>query len=412
MALDPNIILQARPMDLGQVGDSFLKGAQVGSNIAGQKSQIETQKLQNQLTEQQISDARFKNLDAREQSRLRSVILGSAELKNYLDSNNTEGAKSFLLNRRANLQKRIAEGDNVDTTETDEALQMLDKNPKQLMQNVGQLTKFGQQLGVLSDPRANEADLNLKNAQAEYYNKKATQPEYAGATGILVERLMKENPGMSFSDALFNVQTGNRVGVTANNGKVTPIPGLEDAKSRFKRAEAIGTDTGKSQAESIIDLPKVRDNAKYLTGLVNNLITDPGLPDAVGAKNILSGAAPMLIGRKPIEGSDAANFIARLEQIKGDQFLQAYGALKGGGAISEVEGQKAEKAVSRMQTAQSEKEFIKAANEFKDIVSQGVKRAEQRAGIAPQQNPNTQNQQNQAGQVYTTPGGVEYKVKR
>lgn len=165
MALDPSIILQARPMDLGQVGDSFLKGAQVGSNIA-------TQKLQNQLTEQQIADARFKNLDNREQSRLKSVIIGSAELKNYLDSNNTEGAKSFLLNRRANLQKRIAAGDNVDTTETDEALQMIDSNPKQLRQNVDQLTKFGQQLGLLSDPRVSDAELNLKKAQANYYNRR------------------------------------------------------------------------------------------------------------------------------------------------------------------------------------------------------------------------------------------------
>ena len=141
---------------------------------------------------------------------------------------------------------------------------------------------------------------------------------------------------------------------------------------------------GKLQAQSIIDLPKVRDNAKYLTGLVDGLIKDPGLPDAVGAKNIFSGAAPMLIGRKPVEGRDAANFIARLEQIKGDQFLQAYTNLKGGGAISEIEGSKAEKAISRMQTAQSEKEFKNAANEFKDIVSQGLKRAEQRTGMMNQ----------------------------
>lgn len=165
MALDPNIILQVRPMDLGQVGDSFLKGAQF-------KNQQETQKLQNQLSEQQIAESKLKTLDAREQSRLKSVILGSAELKNYLESNDVAGAKNFLVNRKANLQKRIAAGDNVDTTETDEALQMLDSNPGQLKQNVDHITKFGQQLGVLSDPRVNEADLNLKKAQANYYNRR------------------------------------------------------------------------------------------------------------------------------------------------------------------------------------------------------------------------------------------------
>lgn len=405
MALDPNIILQARPMDLGQVGDSFLKGAQVGSNIAGQKSQIETQKLQNQLTEQQISDARFKNLDAREQSRLRSVILGSAELKNYLDSNNTEGAKSFLLNRRANLQKRIAEGDNVDTTETDEALQMLDKNPKQLRQNVDQLTKFGQQLGVLSDPRANEAELNLKNAQAEYYNKKATQPDYGGATGTYAYKIMQDNPGMKFEDAFYIAQTGNRIGVTVKNGAVVPIQGLEDAKNRLKQAEAKGTEIGKSEGEALALLTSQLSKLPQLEQTVEEL-------HRLGQKATytLAGQAQDAI-RNQITLDPRPSAVARTEYISlvDNQILPLLRDTFGAQFTLE-EGKSLKKTLGDPNLNPQQKDAVLRAfiTQKKANIESLQRQVGNQTSTAPQQNTNTQNQQNQVGQVYTTRSGVNY----
>lgn len=401
MALDPNIILQARPMDLGQVGDSFLKGAQVGSNIATQKSQMETQKLQNQLTEQQIADARFKNLDAREQSRLKSVIIGSAELKNYLDSNNTEGAKSFLLNRRANLQKRIAEGDNVDTTETDQALQMLDSNPKQLRQNVDQLTKFGQQLGLLSDPRANEAELNLKNAQAEYYNKKATQPEYGGALGFYANKIMQDNPGMKFEDAYFNAKDGFRLGVTLNDGKVTPIPGLEDAKSRFKQAEASGTEIGKSTGEAKAQLTSQLAKLPQLEKTVGEL-------HALGQKATYTLAGQTQdFARRQFDSTPREEAVARANYISmvDNQILpllrDTFGA-----QFTQKEGEGLKATLGDPNKSPQEKDAV-----LRSFISQ------KKANIESLQRQvggqvNTTTQQNLTGQVYTTPGGVEYKIKR
>jgi len=82
-------------------------------------------------------------------------------------------------------------------------------------------------------------------------------------------------------------------------------------------------------------------------------------------------------------GSEAADFKAAFEQTSGQAFLGAIGALKGSGAISEIEGAKATAAISRMKLSQSEVEFIKAANDFRDVLEKGYKAAQQKAGGAP-----------------------------
>jgi hypothetical protein len=55
-------------------------------------------------------------------------------------------------------------------------------------------------------------------------------------------------------------------------------------------------------------------------------------------------------------------------QIEGKTFLEAFESLRGGGAITEVEGAKGQQAISRMNKAQSEVEYIKAARELQDVV--------------------------------------------
>lgn len=99
----------------------------------------------------------------------------------------------------------------------------------------------------------------------------------------------------------------------------------------------------------------------------------PGFEQSVGF-----GTAP---AAKYIPGSDVSDFRARFDQIKGQTFLQAFETLKGGGQITEVEGAKATAALNRMNLAQSEKEFIKAAREFEENVSKGMELARKRAGM-------------------------------
>jgi hypothetical protein len=80
-------------------------------------------------------------------------------------------------------------------------------------------------------------------------------------------------------------------------------------------------------------------------------------------------------------GSDTAGFLGRLEQIKGKTFLQAFESLKGAGQITEKEGEKATSALNRMNTAQSEVEFIKAAREFEENLNRGMELAKKKVGM-------------------------------
>jgi hypothetical protein len=85
-----------------------------------------------------------------------------------------------------------------------------------------------------------------------------------------------------------------------------------------------------------------------------------------------------------VPGTNAAGFQALQDQIEGTAFLSAFEALKGGGAISEKEGAKATAARLRMTLAQDEKEYVKAAREFQEVVRVGVQNAQRKAGgVAP-----------------------------
>lgn len=92
-----------------------------------------------------------------------------------------------------------------------------------------------------------------------------------------------------------------------------------------------------------------------------------------------------------IPGTDAADFKARLDEIKGGAFLKAFESLKGGGAISEVEGRKATDAITRMSMSQSENEFVQAALEFRGVVERGMQKAAAMRG-QPQGQPQAQPQ--------------------
>ncbi|MFZ4388209.1 MAG: hypothetical protein ACOYOI_08625, partial [Chthoniobacterales bacterium] len=87
-------------------------------------------------------------------------------------------------------------------------------------------------------------------------------------------------------------------------------------------------------------------------------------------------------GLKYVPGTSAADFNARLNEIQGGAFLQAFNTLKGGGSITETEGIKATAAINRMSTAQSEKEFNIAAREYQDILRTGIKNAKAKAATA------------------------------
>jgi hypothetical protein len=148
----------------------------------------------------------------------------------------------------------------------------------------------------------------------------------------------------------------------------------------------LGQTIAKDKVVRAAQLPKVLDTAEMTLREVDDLI---GKRDANGA--LLKGQKPhpgfetavgfsFLPGARFVPGAPAADFQARFDQIKGGAFLQAFETLKGGGSITNVEGDKGTAALNRMGLAQSEKEFVQAAREFQDVVRTGVARAKKMSG--------------------------------
>ena len=111
------------------------------------------------------------------------------------------------------------------------------------------------------------------------------------------------------------------------------------------------------------------------------------LPGAKGKPHPgFSGAVGMGFGARFIPGTDAKSFEIRHKEVLSQAFLDAFEALKGGGAITEKEGEKATAARTRMDLATSEKEYMDAAREYQGVLKRGIENARsriQRSGGTP-----------------------------
>ena len=161
---------------------------------------------------------------------------------------------------------------------------------------------------------------------------------------------------------------------------------------------------GKLQAEALNALPGAELKVKSALGAIQNMIGDTtvdakgnlvlgekkphaGFYEAVGMPSVTNAFG--LTGMFP--GSDVSDFKSEFAKVGGQAFLQAVETMRGTGAISEIEGEKATKAITSMSLAQSEKAFVKAANEYKDAIQKGYVASQQKAGVAsfnPSDTPN------------------------
>lgn len=176
-----------------------------------------------------------------------------------------------------------------------------------------------------------------------------------------------------------------RLALAEENARLAQDPEHQRAMAA---ARAAGQAAAKSEQAANDVLPKVIDTATAALANIDAMIGSPERKDPVTGKVIPATkphpgfttvvGATMLPGARFVPGTSAADFQARFDQIKGSAFLQAYETLKGGGQITNIEGEKGTAALNRMSIAQSEREFIQAAREFQEVVQKGLERAQAR----------------------------------
>lgn len=194
------------------------------------------------------------------------------------------------------------------------------------------------------------------------------------------ERMNLDRSGLSApqqsSQGYFQTDKAGNVRMTVGPDGKPLMPVTLDASGQgaVAQAKARGTAQGKAQVENEQGFGQAEATANQILGVIDQAISHPGRGYATGASSML----PIL------PGTNAADFNAVLDQIKGQAFLQAFESLKGGGQITEVEGQKATQAIARLDRAQSEGEFVKSLEELRGIVASGLERARRKAGAAGQ----------------------------
>ncbi len=146
------------------------------------------------------------------------------------------------------------------------------------------------------------------------------------------------------------------------------IPGL--GRTQTPADAAAAGIAAKAAAESRVNLAGAIDNSNATLDVIDKLIKHPALKMRTG----MFGMVPA------VPGTPGVSFDAMRDQLKGKMFLEAFSSLKGGGAISEVEGTKATNAMAALNTAQTTDDFVSALNDLKSVIEKGKERAAAQAG--------------------------------
>ncbi len=133
--------------------------------------------------------------------------------------------------------------------------------------------------------------------------------------------------------------------------------------------KAVGTAAGEARAQ----IPGAEGMASQIGRQIDELANDPYLPNMVGP----------IASHLPNLTSDSARVQSRMDQLSGGAFLQARQMLKGGGAITDFESQKAEAAYARLNSAQSVADYRAALNEFKGAITAGLAKLKAQSGMVP-----------------------------
>lgn len=108
------------------------------------ESQLSKAQQPARLLEAEEASDPISSLNRRDRARLESISIGALSLSTFLESGDIEGARQNLLRRKDRLKNL-----GLPTETTDEALQMLDSDPKLLRRRTNQAVSAGEQAGFI-----------------------------------------------------------------------------------------------------------------------------------------------------------------------------------------------------------------------------------------------------------------------
>lgn len=171
--------------------------------------------------------------------------------------------------------------------------------------------------------------------------------------------------GVKISSGVEKIDLGTSWGlIDKRNGN------LVGTQAKDIEGEKVAEKVGDARGQAQVALPNLIANAEQTLKIIKSVKDDPYRERGTGASSVFNS----------IPATGGYDFAQKLDQLKGKAFLEAFTSLKGGGAITEIEGKKAENAIARLSAGQSEGAFLEALNELEEVVTAGIERAKVRAG--------------------------------
>jgi hypothetical protein len=180
----------------------------------------------------------------------------------------------------------------------------------------------------------------------------------------------------------FNEQADMQRKATAATQRNQLLGGGLASREAILGAAAQGLIEGPTARLMIEELERKEGKASDLSSkkstlyLIEALMNDPDLGQVLG----LEGSARSLLDAVLPGAQEKYNELkSRVEQLRGGIFTEAFRSLRGGGQITEKEGEKASAALARLDTVQGVEAFKQALREYQFYIRQGIARLEGQA---------------------------------
>lgn len=421
MPIDPSIALGLKPFQVESPINQMAKAYEMQNAIQANKlNQMKMDEYSRGLAEEEA----FKNAlgSATDEAGIKNAFysMGSKGVKAYNDYTKAKAEQEKLAAETKNLgytgQKTQGEVLKAKQDFLKAALRDISSNPSdeniiawgqdainnghmdlaEAKAQVGRMLAIpqNQRQAFLASQGATAADLkpHIQTQNLGGTSQIVAVPAFGGAPSVLSTSKMTATPGELLTASttrrgqdLTNARELQRIEIEKGKNAPEAIAlraKMEEQGKAQAKFEAAAPSAIKSAEDAIANIDAMVGKAPELdkTGKIvkKGTAPHPGFSGAVGMGGIETLGIPGIAQYTP--GSAAASFKARYDQLKGKAFLDAYDTLRGGGAITEIEGAKAEKARMRMDLAQSEDEFITAAREFQSELRDMVRKNKARLG--------------------------------
>jgi len=254
--------------------------------------------------------------------------------------------------------------------------------------------------------QAVDAGLPVSDAWQEAFNRKNQKTAQVDLSSTVEGRQqLATQYGLAGQEAQMYVLTGKLPGANdSSKFGFTPIP-VVDAQGNYQLLQpgsdgstntiklpdgyrfdpgavnadkSAGTAFGTAQGGAQFSLPSAKASLEQELANIAALKADSkGKQETFGN---IAGIPQQWLGALP--ATDKYGYKQRVEQVVGENFIQAFNSLKGAGAITEQEGAKAQAAMGRLSTAQKQEDFDQALADLEAVIKKGYEVLQQKAGMS------------------------------